>query len=165
MDQPLQILPGRWGEIFSIHKRIPEFEGDARKNSPESFAFKVGNTNHQVVRALVGGADAGYMVSYDRAVDETGKSDGSIYCWMAGVIPEFRQKHGVLKAMMQNLEQWARTNGYTSILIKTKNDRREMLTYLITRGFEIIILDTQEDAAGQYRHVEKYQITFRKKLV
>ncbi|MBN1386167.1 GNAT family N-acetyltransferase [Candidatus Woesearchaeota archaeon] len=74
------------------------------------------------------------MASYDRY------KDGSFYCWMTGVKPEYRGK-GVLKLMMDHLMKWAKKEGYKSIKIKTRNNRREMLAYLVKYGWNILEID------------------------
>jgi ribosomal protein S18 acetylase RimI-like enzyme len=79
---------------------------------------------------------AGYMVSYDK------DKDGSFYCWMAGVNPIFR-RHGLLNKMMQYLIDWAKSNGYKKITIKTRNNRREMLSYLVKSGFYFTKVESQ----------------------
>ena len=60
--------------------------------------------------------------------------DGSFYCWMAGVSPEYRRQ-GVIGALMASLEQWTAENGYKWVTIKTWNSRREMLAFLVKSGF------------------------------
>jgi len=49
---------------------------------------------------------------------------------MAGVNPNFRKK-GILKKLMNYQDNWAKEKGYKKIKIKTRNARREMLSYLI----------------------------------
>ena len=68
------------------------------------------------------------MISYDRF------GDGSIYCYMTGTDPKFR-RNGILKSLMNYLEKWAKEKGYKKIKIKTRNNRREILTYLIGHDF------------------------------
>ena len=91
-----------------------------------------------VIVAYVGGQPAGYIVGYDKF------NDGSFYCWMAGVNPKFRRM-GVMKALMSYQEKWAKKNGYNKIRIKTRNSRREMLSYLIKYGFYIVGLTEYPD--------------------
>ncbi len=71
---------------------------------------------------------SGYMVSYDK------NHDGSFYCWMTGVDPLFR-RNGLLDLMMKYLFEWAKNHKYKKITIKTRNNRREMLAYLVKTGF------------------------------
>src|SRR5471030_21237 len=68
------------------------------------------------------------IVGYDH------DQDGSFYCWMAGVNPNYRRQ-GVLSALMRYQAAWAKQHGYTTIKIKTRNNRREMLASLVKHGF------------------------------
>ena len=58
-----------------------------------------------------------------------------MYCWMVAVDAKYRGK-GILKSMMDYLQKWAKRKGYTKIKIKTRNKRREMLSYLVKYGFD-----------------------------
>lgn len=91
---------------------------------------------------------AGCLVSYDAYHDR------SLYCWLVGVVPAFRG-HGVMKALMEYQDQWARSHGYTSIKIKTRNDRREMLTYLLKYSYDVIGVSSPSSvpAAGMRKMV------------
>jgi GNAT superfamily N-acetyltransferase len=81
-----------------------------------------------IIVAYVDDQPAGYTVGYDKF------EDGSFYCWMAGVNPKFR-KLGLLKSLMDYEDKWAKEKGYNKIKIKTRNNRREMLSYLVKYGF------------------------------
>ena len=50
-----------------------------------------------------------------------------------------------MKALMSYQEKWAKKNGYNKIRIKTRNSRREMLSYLIKYGFYIVGLTEYPD--------------------
>lgn len=89
-----------------------------------------------ILVSYVDNQPAGYMVSYDR------NNDGSFYCWMAGVDPLFRRL-GLLNQMMQYLYDWAKSHGYKKITIKTRNNRREMLAYLVKSGFNFTEVQPQ----------------------
>jgi GNAT superfamily N-acetyltransferase len=100
--------------------------------------------------AYVDGKPAGYLVGYDEF------GDGSFYSLMAGVDPKFRGQ-GVLKAMMKYQDAWARKKGYNKIRIKTRNNRREMLAYLVKYGFYAIEVQPKPK-------IEDYRILFEKNL-
>lgn len=89
-----------------------------------------------VLVAYVDNQPAGYIVSYDK------NNDGSFYCWMAGVDPLFRRL-GLLSRMMQYLNDWAKNHGYSKLTIKTRNNRREMLSYLVKAGFNFAEVQLQ----------------------
>ncbi len=89
-----------------------------------------------IIIAYVDTSPAGYMVSYDK------DKDGSFYCWMTGVDPRFRRQ-GLLHQMMEYLFSWAKRHGYTKITIKTRNNRREMLSYLVKSVFNFTEVQQQ----------------------
>lgn len=115
-------------EAIRVDKKIVEFKGPSSK---DFFERRYKGKERLILLATLNGKRAGYMISYERY------GDGSFYCWLAGVDPEFRRK-GVLTAIMDYQEKWAREKGYKKIKIKTMNSRREMLSYLVKSGFNFI---------------------------
>ncbi len=115
-------------EAMKVDRKIAEFGGQCSK---AFFERRYEGKERLILLATLDGKGAGYMISYDRY------GDGSLYCWLAGVDPEFRRR-GILTAMMEYQESWARKRGYEKIKIKTKNSRREMLSYLVKCGFNFI---------------------------
>lgn len=112
-------------EVVKVNATIVEFGAPYPK---EYFEAKYKDEDKLLIVAYVNGESAGYIVGYDRF------NDGSFYCWMAGVNPNFRKK-GVLKALMDYEDKWAKEKGYNRIKIKTRNNRREMLSYLVNYRF------------------------------
>ena len=108
-----------------VNATIDEFGFPYQK---DYFENRYKDKNKLIIVAYVNSHPAGYVVGYDKF------EDGSLYCWMAGVNPKFRKK-GVLKALMDYQEKWAKQKGYNKIKIKTRNNRREMLAYLIKYYF------------------------------
>ncbi len=100
------------------------------------FETRYADKEKLILVAYLSDEPAGYMVSYDK------NNDGSFYCWMAGVDPRFRRQ-GILRAMMKYLEEWARQHGYRKIGIKTRNNRREMLAFLVQSGFYFTAVEPQ----------------------
>ena len=80
---------------------------------------------------------AGFIVGYDKY------GDGSFYCWMAGTNPKFRCK-GVMTALMNYEEKWAKEKGYKKIRIKTRNTMRNMLANLVSKGFLFLEVEIRE---------------------
>ena len=113
-------------DIVGVHKKIPEFRETPAEKLIGPDRYK--NTKTLFLVAYIGSEAVGYMAAYDRFRDK------SFYCWMTGVIPTHRQ-FGVLTAMMNYLFKWAKLNGFTKIKIKSRNERREMLSFLVKRGF------------------------------
>jgi len=125
--------------VIAINDNIPEFEGElGEKYSAEYFLDRISGKASVILIGSIGFVDAGYIVAYDKY------SDGSIYCWMAGVDIKFRRR-SVLKNMMNYLFTWAEANGYSKVTIKTRNNRREMLRFLVKYGFNICGFKAKED--------------------
>lgn len=121
-------------EICRVHNAIPEFE----PRQAAHFRERTDGKDRLFITAFLDGSPAGYLASYDRY------GDGSLYCWMAGVVPAYR-KSGVLKALMRYQEDWARKKGYEKIRIKTRNSRRAMLSYLVRYGFLFTAVEEKDD--------------------
>jgi len=112
-------------EAVKVNATIVEFDAPYQK---DYFEDKYKDKDKLIIVAYVDDQPAGYIVGYDKF------EDGSFYCWMAGVNPKFR-KLGLLKRMMDYEDNWAKEKGYNKIKIKTRNNRREMLAYLVKYGF------------------------------
>lgn len=115
-------------EAVKVNAAIIEFDEPYQK---DYFEERYQNKDKLILVAYVDDLPAGYLVGYDKY------GDGSFYCWMAGVNPLFRRR-GVLKALMDYEDNWAKERGYKKIKIKTRNNRREMLAYLVKHGFFFI---------------------------
>lgn len=112
-------------EAAKVHAKIKEFNQSDLK--PEYWLKCQGKTT-LIIIATNNRQPAGYLIGYDR------DSDGSFYCWMTAVDHKHRQQ-GILTAMMDYQAKWARQHSYDKIKIKTRNNRREMIAYLIKYGF------------------------------
>ena len=112
-------------EAVKVNATIVEFDAPYQK---DYFEDRYKGKDKLIIVAYVDDLPAGYIVGYDKF------GDRSFYCWMAGVNPKFR-KLGLLKAMMDYEDKWAKEKGYNKIKIKTRNNRREMLAYLVKYGF------------------------------
>lgn len=135
-------------EAVKVNATIPEFtEGFGKDHFEEKYEGKT----HLIIAAYCKSKPTGYLISYDRF------GDGSFYCWMTGVTPAYRSK-GVLKAMMDYQERWAKKHGFTTIRIKTRNKRREMLAYLVKYGFNFVEVIPYSDG-------EENRILLEKKIV
>ena len=131
-------------EAIDIHNTIPEFH----KKHLNDFEDRIKDKQSLVIGAFSENISAGYIIAYKKY------EDGSLYCWMAGVNPNFR-KQGILKEMMDYITSWAKDKGFTKIRIKTRNSRREMLSYLIKYHYDIVEFTP---------HPEDNRIVFEKKI-
>ncbi|MCA9459614.1 MAG: GNAT family N-acetyltransferase [Nanoarchaeota archaeon] len=112
-------------EAVKVNGTIVEFDKLYQK---KYFEDRYKDREKLIIVAYIDNQAAGYIVGYDKF------EDGSFYCWMAGVNPNFR-KMGVLKLLMDYEDKWAKEKGYNKIKIKTRNNRREILAYLVKYGF------------------------------
>ena len=112
-------------DAVKVNSTIVEFDKQYKK---DYFETRIKDKDSLITVAYKDNNPVGYMVWYDR------DNDNSLYCWMAGVNPNYR-KLGSLKKLMEYGVIWAKNNGYTKIKIKTRNNRLEMLLYLIKNGF------------------------------
>ena len=133
--------------IVDIHGQIPEFGGHQPRDHFES---RIGDSRALVTAGYADGIAAGYLLGYDR------DGDGSFYVWMAGVLPDHRQQ-GVLSSLMEYQSQWAKESGYNTLRIKTRNNRREMLRFLVKQGFYFTEVMQRE-------HLSDYRIALERPL-
>lgn len=127
-DNEIIVKESNIEEAIKVSKTILEWDEDYSK---EYYEKRIKGKERCILVAYKNTEPVGYMISYDKY------NDGSFYCWMTGVKPRYR-KQGALKLMMLYLENWAKSNNYNKIKIKTRNNRRGMLNYLVNNGFNII---------------------------
>jgi GNAT superfamily N-acetyltransferase len=144
MEQNIEIREASFDEITDIHNTIAEFDTYGSDHFRERCAGK----DCLIIAASIEDEPAGYLIGYDRY------DDGSFYCWMTGVHPRYRKK-GVLKAMMDFQEKWAKTHGYSKIKIKTGNTFRPMLAYLVKYGFNFLEIKQYPDSKKNKILLEK----------
>ncbi|MDD4938328.1 MAG: GNAT family N-acetyltransferase [Candidatus Shapirobacteria bacterium] len=133
-------------DVVKITKTIIEFDQSYDK---KYFEDRIKSEKNLILVAYIDHLPVGYLVSYDR------DKDGSFYCWMAGVDPKFRQL-GVLTELMKHLFQWAKNHNYLKIKIKTRNNRREMLAFLVKFGFNFTEVEPRADINNNRIMLEKY---------
>lgn len=132
-------------EAVKVHATVTEFDEQRGK---EDFEKRYADKEHLITVAYIRGKPIGYMISYDR------DGDGSFYCWMAGVNPKYRRR-GALKALMSYLENWLKAHGYSKIAIKTRNNRRSMLVYLMKHGFFLVGVNPRDTVEENRIMLEK----------
>lgn len=112
-------------EALKVFKRIKEW------NRPEAGTVeycknKIGNSNHIILAAYANDENVGYLIGYDK--------DDSFYCWVAAVDENYRRM-GILTRMMKIFENYAKQLGYDKVTLKTLNNKREMLSYLVKNNW------------------------------
>lgn len=132
-------------EAVKVNATITEFDAP---NSKDYFQERYKGKEYLIIVAYINNRPVGYIVSYDKF------NDGSLYCWMAGVDPQFRRR-GVLKTLMQYQDKWAKQKGYKKIKIKTRNNHRAMLAYLVKYGFYFTTVEPYSDIQDNRVLLEK----------
>lgn len=143
--EKVTIRRGNTKEAAKVSATIIEFDEPYAENY---FNERIKGKDSLIIISCINNVPAGYVIWYDK------HGDGSFYCWMAGVNPEFRQR-GLLKRMMDCGFEEARRRGYKRAKIKTRNARREMLSYLVKYGFQFTGVEQREDARENRIELEK----------
>jgi ribosomal protein S18 acetylase RimI-like enzyme len=138
------VRTGTLKEAESVHLEIPEFT----ENYLQKYDTKVDGRECLILIASLDHEDVGYMVSYNRY------DDGSFYIWMTGVAPSARRK-GILGKMVSETVSYAKEKGYTTIKIRTRNNRREMLFFLVKNGFNFLKVSSYETVLDNRILLEK----------
>ena len=133
MTKSIVIKEGSIEVAVKVNATITEF---GKPYDKTYFEDRYKDSVNVILVAYVDNQPAGYMVSYDK------NNDGSFYCWMAGVDPLFRRL-GLLDKMMRYVNDWSKNHGYKKLTIKTRNNRREMLSYLVKSGFYFTEVQSQ----------------------
>ncbi len=103
-----------------VHATISEFTKPADVNY---FRERYKNRTHFILVAYIDSFPVGYLIAYDKY------KDGSIYYWMVGVNPDFRNRW-ILSQLTDAFESWSREKRYNMIHVKTRESRPGMPYYL-----------------------------------
>lgn len=122
MENDIIIKETTLEEAIQVHKNVLEF--DDANPSKEVFENRYQDAEKLIIVAYYQQKPIGYMIGYDKFKD----NKENFYCWMAGVDFRYRRM-GALRKLMQYQENWAREKGYKNLKIKTRNNRREMLSF------------------------------------
>ena len=134
-------------EVLKVHRNIPELYELIPKK--DYFENKYKRREKLIIVAYYNGIPAGYIIGYDKFQDNK-----SFYCWMAGVDVNYRRL-GILTQLMDYQTNWAKTKGYSILKIKTRNNRREMLSFLIRNGFYFTDIETKENIKDNRINLQK----------
>jgi len=138
---PVGIHTAELSAVEHVYAAIPEFEVGADER--RELVRRLTGDDAVLLVAECDGQTAGFLAGYDRF------EDGSWYCWLGGVLPEFRQR-GVAQALMRAGEERVRAMGYPSIYVKTRNKFVAMRILLTREGYQVVGVDgnTGIDEAG-----------------
>lgn len=150
MENDIVIKETNLEEAIQVHENVLEFQdGNLEK---EDFENRYQDAEKLIIVAYYQEKPIGYMIGYDRFKDHK----ENFYCWMAGVDSRYRRM-GALKNLMKYQEDWAKEKGYRNLRIKTRNNRREMLSFLVKNDFYFVSIEEQEK-------IEDNRINLVKKL-
>ena len=127
----IHICEGSFQKCVDLSSKIPEFNSPYRieeykKRCAGKYLALIAEIDNQLV---------GFKIGYDRF------KNGSFYSWMGGVLPRFGRM-GVAYSLANFQEKWADENGFSSIILKTRQKHDEMIAFSLNRGF-IITEETQ----------------------
>ncbi len=109
----------------AVHRQIPEFEPDYIERYYEA---KAALNDPFIIVAYINSKPAGYMIGFNRS--------GSLYMWLAGVIPGYRRHH-VFAYMTAALEHEAIRRQKARITVKTDERFPAMVKALDELGFHV----------------------------
>lgn len=133
--------------VVQLSQQIPEFKDPYPAAEYEKRCHHV---PHLILVAYEQTTPIGFKVGYER-------EQGSFYSWMGAVLPQYRRK-GVAQALANYQEEWARAKGYDTIIFKTRNRLKAMLTFAINNDFNIFRVEERTK-------IEEYRIWLQKKLL
>lgn len=123
-------------EAVKVNRNVIEFDGKDTK--AEDFERRYQDKDKLIIVAYYENVPIGYIIGYDR------DNDGSFYCWMAGVDNNYRRL-GALTSLMNYQMDWAKKKGYNKLKIRTRNNRREMLSFLVKNGFNFVSVEQRDN--------------------
>lgn len=123
-------------EAVKVNRNVIEFDG--KDTTKEDFEKRYVGKDNLIIVAYYKNIPIGYIIGYDR------DNDGSFYCWMAGVDNNYRRL-GALTTLMNYQMNWAKKKGYNKLKIRTRNNRREMLSFLVKNGFNFVSVEQRDN--------------------
>lgn len=133
-------------EAFEVHGRVLEFDELAVL---DEFIERYTGKTHVIIGAYIENKLIGYIIAYDKHQDKE-----RFYIWMAGVDNNYRRR-GALRQMMNYVESWAKEKGFSKLAIKTRNNRREMLSFLCKNDFNFTSVETRDDVRENRIELER----------
>lgn len=134
-------------EVLNVHQYVLEMDD---LHPPKSFfTDRLNGLISLVTVAYLENNPIGYMISYDKSDREK-----ILYCWLAGVDYRYRRM-GTLTSLMEYHKVWAKKRGYTKIQIKTRNDKRAMLSYLVKNDWNFTKVEETKPIESSSIYLEK----------
>lgn len=115
-------------EALKIFPKIVEF--DRKEAGKADYCNnRLKNLDNIILASYVENIIVGYLIGHEK--------EGNFYCWVVGVDPNYRRK-GIFTAMMKKFEEYAKKQGYKKVTLKTLNNKREMLNYMVKNNWNFI---------------------------
>lgn len=121
--------------VVQLLNQLPEFDTVFYE---KQLAKQLSKPESIMLIAENDGKPAGCKVAYNRYFD------GSVYSWLGGVLPEFRNQ-GIAQALLDELEKEARKKLFLKVRMKTWNKHKAMLCFALKNDFRIIGFHEMED--------------------
>lgn len=132
-------------EVVQLSQQIPEFH---QPYGIEEYETRLKDLVHLILIGYYQNKPVGFKVGYEQ--------DGSFYSWMGGVLPAYRRK-GIARYLAETQEKWAKSRGYTTITLKTRNHHKGMLIFALNSGFNIVGFESKAT-------ISDHRILLRKEL-
>lgn len=115
-------------EALKVYPKIQEW--DRPEASKVDYCSKhMGDGNKLILGAYVKDEIIGYLLAYHK--------NNSFYCWITAVDKRYRRM-GIFSDMMNKFIDYAKEHKYSKVTLKTLNNKREMLSYLVKNNWNFI---------------------------
>ncbi len=146
-NMQISIQQGSLNDVQTVTNGIPEF---INPHSIEEYQRRFALASHHLILvAYHENQPVGFKVGYQKDLD------GSFYSWMGGVLPAYRQNK-IAKKLADAMELWAKEQGFTSIIFKTRNSLKPMLMFGLSNGFYIIDFEKREPIEASRILLQKF---------
>jgi len=120
---------------MNVLNHIPEFDSVFYRKQLER---RLKNRDSILLIAEFAGKPVACKIAYNRYFD------GSIYSWLGGVLPPFREQ-GVAQLLQVRMEAMAKAKFYLQLRMKTRNKHVKMLRFALKNGFLISGFEAYSD--------------------
>lgn len=132
-------------EALKVFPKIVEFNR-TEAGTIEFCNNKIKDLDYLILSAYVNNQNVGYFIAYEK--------DRNFYCWVVGVDPNYR-RIGILTEMMKIFEEYAKKQGYNKLTLKTMNNKREMLNYIVKNNWNFVQIIAKENILDNEILLEK----------
>lgn len=131
-------------EALKVYSKIDEW--DRPEASKVDYCDKHMSDKRLILGAYVNDEIIGYLLAYEK--------NNSFYCWITAVDKRYR-RIGILTEMMNLFIEHAKKLSYKKVSIKTLNNRREMLSYIVKNNWNFTDIIKSKDVRLNEIRAEK----------